>query len=149
MDGIFIGSEALERGALTRYELRKHYRRLLPGVYGPRRGPLTLRDRINAASLWSNREGVVSGLAASAVWGAKWVDVDTPIELIWTNHRPPRGVVTRAETLLDHEVVEVGDLSVTSANRTAFDLARRGPEGQAVARLDALARATHFKTFRR
>ena len=88
MDGIFIGSEALERGALTRYELRKHYRRLLPGVYGPRRGPLTLRDRINAASLWSNREGVVSGLAASAVWGAKWVDVDTPIELIWTNHRP-------------------------------------------------------------
>jgi hypothetical protein len=37
-------------------------------------------------------------------------------------------------------------MAVTTADRTAFDLARRGPVGQAVARLDALARATHFKT---
>jgi hypothetical protein len=35
-------------------------------------------------------------------------------------------------------------MAVTTAARTAFDLARRGPVGQAVARLDALARATRF-----
>jgi hypothetical protein len=142
---IFIGSEALASGALTRYELRTDYRRVLPDVYGPRRGDLSLDDRIAAAWLWSKREGIVSGLAASAVLGAKWVDVDTDIELTWANNRSPNGVVTRRETLVDDEVAIVGGMAVTTAERTAFDLARRGSVGPAVARLDALARATHFK----
>jgi hypothetical protein len=47
--------------------------------------------------------------------------------------------------LLDDEVAQIGGLPVTTPERTAFDLARRGREGDAVARLDALARATHFK----
>ena len=34
---------------------------------------------------------------------------------------------------------------VTTPERTAFDIGRRGPVGRAVARLDALARATDFK----
>jgi very-short-patch-repair endonuclease len=45
----------------------------------------------------------------------------------------------------DDEVTLIGRMAVTTAERTAFDLARRGPVGQAVERLDALARATHFK----
>jgi hypothetical protein len=142
---IFIGSEALATGALTRYELRTDYRRLLPDVYGPKRGGLTLADRTTAAWLWSRREGVVAGLAASAALGAEWVDVAAPVELIWANRRPPPGVVTRNDTLLDHETLPVAGMDTTSAERTAFDLARRGPVGDAVARLDALARATHFK----
>jgi very-short-patch-repair endonuclease len=95
--------------------------------------------------LWSKREGVVSGLAASAALGAKWVDVDTAIELNWANNRRPIGVVTRRDTLFDDEVALLEGMAVTTADRTAFDLARRGSVGQAVARLDALARATHFK----
>jgi hypothetical protein len=141
----FIGSEALASGALTRYELRTDYRRVLPDVYGSKRVDLTLPDRTTAAWLWSRRNGVVSGLAASAVLGAKWVDVDTPIELNWPNHRAPHGVITRNETLLDDEVLCTEGMAVTTAERTAFDLARRGPVGQAVARLDALARATRFE----
>ncbi|HET7742587.1 MAG TPA: hypothetical protein VFL67_18210 [Mycobacterium sp.] len=145
MERIFVGSEALAAGAVTPFELRQHYRRPLHDVYGPRRGALTLDERAVAAWLWSKREGVVSGVAASAVLGAKWVDVATPIELNWANNRSPAGVITRRDTLLDGEVMIIDDLPVTTADRTAFDLARRGPVGQAVARLDALARATHFK----
>ena len=145
MERIFIGSEALAREELTRYELRTDYRRVLPDVYGPKRATLTLADRTTAAWLWSKRDGVVSGQAASAWLGAKWVDLAAPIELNWPNHRSPAGVITRNETLLDDEVRCVGGLAVTTAERTAFDLSRRGPVGQAVARLDALARATRFQ----
>jgi hypothetical protein len=145
VERIFIGSEAIANGDVTTYDLRRHYRRLLPDVYGPRRGELTLSERTAAAWLWSKREGVVSGLAASAALGAKWIDVAAPIELNWENNRTPTGVVTRRDTLHDNEVAIVRGMATTTAERTAFDLARRGPVGEAVARLDALARATHFK----
>ena len=145
MERVFVGSEALARGVLTRYELRTFYRRVLPDVYTAKRTVLTLEDRTVAAWLWSKREGVVKGLAASAKLGARWVDGDIPIELNWANHRPPTGVVTRNDTLLESEVVRHGAMAVTTPDRTAFDLGCRGPVGQAVARLDSLARATHFK----
>jgi very-short-patch-repair endonuclease len=114
-------------------------------VYAPKRTVLTLEDRTVAAWLWSGREGVVKGMAASAMLGAKWVDGDIPIELNWGNHRPPTGVVTRNDTLLGPEVARHGPMAVTTPDRTAFDLGCRGPVAQAVARLDSLARATHFK----
>jgi len=145
VERIFVGSEAIANGDVTAYELRRHYRRVLPDIFGPRRGALTLSERTTAAWLWSRREGVVSGLAASAALGAKWVDVDTPIELNWANNRTPAGVLTRRDTLLEGEVAITGVMPTTTADRTAFDLARRGSVGDAVARLDALARATHFK----
>jgi very-short-patch-repair endonuclease len=145
VERVFVGSEALARGVLTRHELRTLYRRVLPDVYTANRTVLTLEDRTVAAWLWSGREGVVKGLAASAILGAKWVDDDIPIELNWANHRPPTGVVTRNDTLLEPEVARHGPMAVTTPDRTAFDLGCRGPVGQAVARLDSLARATHFK----
>ena len=140
-----MGSEALESGALTRHELRTVYRRVLPDVYAPKRTELTLAQHATAAWLWSRREGVISGVAASALLSADWVDDDAVIELNWPNHRSPAGILTRNDTLLDGEVARVAGLPVTTPERTAFDLARRGPVSGAVARLDALARATHFK----
>ncbi len=142
---ILIGSEALAAGTVTRHDLRACYRRLHPDVYVPRRADLTLEDRIAAAWLWSRRRGVVCGLAASALHGAKWVDVDEPIELAMPNHRPTAGVITRNCTLTDDEVINRGGMTLSTVERTAFDLARTGPARQAVARLDALAAATHFK----
>nr|WP_163802156.1 hypothetical protein [Mycolicibacterium sediminis] len=141
---IFIGSEATASGDATAYELAHHYRRILPDVFGPRHSALTLADRTTAAWLWSKREGVISGLAASALHGARWVADDAPIEVNWANNRVPAGVVTTRDTLLPGEVSSIAGMPVTTVDRTAFDLARRGPVGQAVARLDALARTTHF-----
>jgi hypothetical protein len=118
---------------------------LHPDVYALKRAALTLEDRIAAAWLWSRRRGVVCGLAASALHGAKWVDTDLPIELIFPNHRATAGVITRNTALPDEEVITRRAMTLTTVERTAFDLALSGPVGQAVARLDALASATHFK----
>ncbi|MBJ7341706.1 hypothetical protein [Mycolicibacterium sp.] len=144
VDSIFIGSEAVAAGELNENDLRRRYRRLLPDVYGSLTAEPTLCERITASWLWTGRQGVIAGAAAAALLGAKWVDVDVPVELIWANNRAAAGVVTRRDTLLDGETTERGGLPLTVAERTAFDLARRGSIGNAVARLDALARATHF-----
>lgn len=141
----FIGSEALAAGSLSRHDLRRYCTALTPNVYIDGRIVPALRQRIVAAWLWSHREAAVAGLAASALHGAKWVDDDAPVELIWRNARAPRGVKTRADLLLGGETLVLDGMRVTTVERTAFDLGRRGYLGQAVARLDALANATHFK----
>ncbi|ART68547.1 hypothetical protein BTO20_08125 [Mycobacterium dioxanotrophicus] len=141
----FVGSEALACGALNRYELRRYYRLLMPNVYLDKRIVPTLQLRTQAAWLWSQRKGVVAGLAASALHGANWIGGDTPIELIWANARPPKSVITRAELLLPGESQRLDGLVVTTSERTAFDLGRRGSLGEAVARLDALGNATGLK----
>lgn len=142
---VLLGSEALAAGTLTRHELKTFYRRLHPDVYAPKRTELTLEDRITAAWLWSRRGGVVCGLAASALHGAKWVDDDEPVELALPNRRPTPGVITRNCTISGDEITRRGAIELTTVERTAFDLARTGRVGEAVARLDALAAATHFK----
>ncbi|CDQ45641.1 hypothetical protein BN1047_03540 [Mycolicibacterium neoaurum] len=139
---VFIGSEALAAGTLSRHELRKHYRAVMPDVYAGTRAALTLRQRTMAAWLWSGREAVIAGAAASALHGAEWVADDAPIELIWPNARAPRQVITRHDLLIDGEVLVLDGMTVTTAHRTAFDLGRRGRLADAVARLDALIRAT-------
>jgi very-short-patch-repair endonuclease len=141
----FIGSEALATGVVNRHELRRYYRAVMPNVYLDKRVEPSLRDRTVAAWLWSRRQAVVAGLAASAMHGAKWVDEDAPIELIWRNARAPEGVVTRDDLVFDEEIQRLNGLTVTTPERTAFDLGRRGRIGRAVERLDALAHATDFK----
>lgn len=143
--GAFIAEEALAAGRVTRYGLVADHRRLFPGVYAPRRTSLSLEDRIVAAWLWSGRRGIVSGLAASALHGAQWVEPDTVIELNLAHNKSPAGVTTRRDTLLDAEVAGVRGMACTTVERTAFDLARRGTVPKAVERLDALARATRFE----
>lgn len=146
MGEVFIGSEALAQGRLTEYELRRWHRAIFRDVYVPARHEPTLRDRIEGAWLRSGRRGVIAGAAAAALHGAEWVDADIPIELIWSNTRPPEGVIARDETLADDELTQVAGLPVTTPARTAYDLGRHLPRGKAVARLDALARATPYST---
>ncbi|OBI47552.1 hypothetical protein A5707_18940 [Mycobacterium kyorinense] len=141
----FIGSEARAAGVVSWHELDRYFTAIMPNVYFDHRLQPSLRQRILAAWLWSQRGGVIAGVAASALHGAKWVDDDVIVELIWRNARAPQGVKTRHELLWDEESQQLGGLCVTTPERTAFDLARRGTIGQAVARLDALARATDFK----
>lgn len=136
---VFIGSEALARGVLTRHELARYHTRLLPDVYLPRGEVPTLRDRTLAAWLWSRRRAVVAGAAASALHGAQWVDPDHPIELVFANTRPPRGLVVRNDVLAPDEITKVAGIPVTTVARTAFDLGRHLTRDKALARLDALA----------
>jgi hypothetical protein len=143
MGDVFIGSEAVALGGLTKSDLRRQ-RALFRNVYTPKLHSASLRDRTTGAWLWSRRRAVVAGLAASALHGAQWVDADVPIELIAPNARRQPGLVVRNETLLDDEITHIAQLPVTTPARTAYDLSRHLPRGKAVARIDALARATPF-----
>lgn len=146
----FIGSEALAGGAMSRHQLRTRYRAEHPGIYLPKHTPMSLEQRTVAAWLWSRRQAIIAGSAAAALHRTKWIDDDTPVELIHANPRAPRGVITRRDTVLDDEVqtlaLPAGEIPVTTPARTAFDIGRRGPVRAAIARLDALARATVVKT---
>ncbi|WP_370759888.1 hypothetical protein [Mycolicibacter arupensis] len=144
----FIGSEALAAGRLNRHGLRTHYRATYPDVYVPREVSLRLAQRTAAAWLWSGRRGVVAGASAAALHGARWIDDDVPVELVHANPRAPAGVIARRETLLDDEMQTLAGhddgMLVTVPERTAFDIGRHQRLRLAVARLDALARATRF-----
>jgi hypothetical protein len=144
MRKLIVGSEALANGAVTEHDLRRWYDRMFRDIYWPKGYEPTLLDRIDGAWLYSRRKGVVAGVAASALHGAQWVDDDIPVELIWDNTRPPPGIIARDERLDDDEITTVSCISVTTPARTAYDLGRHLPRGEAVARLDALMRATKF-----
>lgn len=142
--GPFLGAEAVSSGLVRKHHLRSRYVALFPGVYLAAGLRPTFADRVEAAWLWSRRQGVVAGPSASRLFGAKWVDDEAPIELVWTNARAPSGIRTSALELRAGETVVLGQLLVTSVTRTAFDLARRPPWRSAVARLDALGAAADF-----
>jgi hypothetical protein len=138
MRGPFIGSEALTRGDVTRHELGRWYKPMLPNVHIARNRAPDLRDRIRAAWLWSGRRGVIAGVSASAMYGADWIDDDVPIEMVWRHGRPPEGLIVRNDTLDSEEVTRISGIPVTTPARTAFDLGRLHARDEAVARLDAL-----------
>lgn len=144
MDGPIVGSEALRQRKLTRYQLRTEFRAIYPDIYLARHVAPSLRMRSEAAWLWTRRRGVLAGLVAAALHGANWIDEDEPVELIWSNQHAPMGIMTRNQRLRDNEITCVAGLPVITVARTAFDLSCRLPTGEAVARLDALMRATPF-----
>lgn len=141
----FIGSEAVSSGAIKKHHLRSHFRAVFPDVYVRKDAELPLHQRAYAGWLWSHRQGVIAGLTASALHGAKWVDESAPVELVWPNARPPRGVITHGFRLDPDEQGLAASIPVTTPERTAFDLGRRGRLDDAIARLDALGNATGFE----
>jgi hypothetical protein len=145
---ILIGSEAVANGVVTRHELARWYRPIYPNVHAPRDHELTLRDRTVGAWLWSKRRAIVTGVAASGIHGAEWVDATIPIELVYehSHPHPPAGIVARNERIADDEITLVDGVPVTTRARTALDLGRHQPRERAVARLDALMRAASFST---
>lgn len=145
MRDVFIGSEMLKTGVLTRGQLRWNYEPMFPDIYVPKAQPPQLQRRTVGAWLWSGRSGVITGRAAAALHGALWTNADTPIEMLWRSGRPPPGIVVRNERIEDDEITLIDGLSVTTPARTALDLARHLPRNQAVAHLDALSRATGVK----
>ena len=141
----FIGSEALASGTVTRHQLRSKYVAIHPGVYAPADTRLTALSRATAGWLWTGRSGVLAGRSAAAWHGAKWVDDDAPAQLLHRNRRPPSGIDTWSDRFEDDELQTVRGIRVTTPARTALDLACRLPVDEAVAAIDALARATKLK----
>lgn len=145
METPFLGVEAVQAGVVRKHELRSRFSAIFPGVYLPRGVVPTFRQRAEAAWLWSGRNGVLACLTAARLYGAKWIDDVLPIELNWSNGRPPDGIrVVKDRLAADERCLHAG-LPVTTVLRTVFDLGRMGRLGYAVARLDALGNAVSFK----
>lgn len=88
---------------------------------------------------------MITGVAASGLHGASWVDPQTPIELISPRHaRPQPGLVVRQESIAPDEITQVSGIPVVVRARAAFDLGRHLRRGDAVARMDALMRNQVF-----
>lgn len=138
----FIGREALADRLVSDHALRQRYSALYPGVYVPLDTELTPSVRAKAAWLWSRRRGMLAGLSAAAIHGAKWLPQSAPAELIHTNRRAPQGISLWSDTLRPDEWCTVYGLPVTTPARTAFDIGRRTTQNLAVERLDAMMNAT-------
>jgi very-short-patch-repair endonuclease len=141
----FIGSEAIATGEVVRSALRTKYTKLFPGVYVSRGAEPTAQVRARAGWLWSGRRGIIAGLSASALHGAKWIDIGAPLEIIHTNRNPVPGLRIRSIRVEDDEFQLVEGIPVTTPARTALDLACWYPTADAVAAIDALAQATELK----
>ena len=145
MGAPFIGSEALASGRLTRHRLRSGFDAIYPDVYVLGGTRLTAVSRARAAWLWSRRTGVIAGRSAAALHGAKWVSADAPAQLLHQHRRVPAGIDTRSGHFEADEVQTIDGMVVTTPARTALDLACWLPVDDAVAAIDALARAARLK----
>ncbi|HEU4363534.1 MAG TPA: type IV toxin-antitoxin system AbiEi family antitoxin [Mycobacterium sp.] len=141
----FIGSEAVARGDVARSALRAQYTKVFHDVYVRRGTELTPQLRARAGWLWSRRRGIIAGLSAAALHGAKWVDPAAPVEIIHDNRNSLTGLRVRGDRIDDDEVAELYGIPTTTPARTALDLACWYPTGEAVAVIDALSRATDLE----
>lgn len=141
-DWPFRGTEAIAAGRLSARQLNRLYVAVYPGVYAPREVELSPRQRAKAAWLWSRRVGVIAGLSASALHGAKWIEPTMPAELLHANRRAPSMLEVHSDVVLPGEITRINGMGVTTPARTAFDLGRRLSIIDGVKRLDALMRAT-------
>ncbi|MDZ4265127.1 MAG: hypothetical protein U1D00_05380 [Mycobacterium sp.] len=142
MGEVIVGSDAITAGTVSRGQLRWNYRAIYPDIYVPKAVEPTLARRAEGAWLWSGRRGVITGRAAAALHGSKWVADETPVELLWSNSNPPDGIITRRERIAPGEITRIRGMFVTTPARTGLDLGRHLPRAEAVARLDALAQST-------
>lgn len=137
----FLGSEAVASGEVRKSALRTRYHRLFPDVYIRCEAELSPQARARAGWLWSRRRGIVAGLAASALHGARWVDPDAPLDILHVNRNPRPGIRARGDRIATDEVMQIGGIPVTTPARTALDLGCWYPTGEAVAAIDSLMRA--------
>lgn len=144
MTEIFLGREALG-GGMPRPVLRRWYRPMFRGVYVPKTAQPTLPERALGAWLTTDRAGVIAGVAASALHGARWIDHSEPIEVLVGGRRRQPGLLIRMDRVGRDEITTVGQVPVTTPARTAFDLGRYQKRSVALGRLDALMFAAPFR----
>jgi hypothetical protein len=103
----FIGSEAVADGDVIKSALRARYTKLFRDVYVSPGTELTPLVRAHAGWLWSRRRGIVAGLSASGLHGARWVDATAPLDILHSNRNPLPGLRVRGDRIEDDEVTLV------------------------------------------
>jgi hypothetical protein len=142
---VFVGSHAVAEGLLTRRQLRERsYRRLVHGVYADPSLEFDHRLRCTGVALLLPSGAAVAGHSAAAWHGAPFAGAQAPVSIV----RPPsvlwqgpREVRVHQADLSPADIEWHDGVPVTSAARTAWDLAAWEPLGTAVAALDAMVRS--------
>ncbi|MGH3933955.1 MAG: endonuclease domain-containing protein [Pseudonocardiaceae bacterium] len=143
----FRGSWAVQRGLVTKRMLcGPRYHRLFHDIYLPARAPIDLAGRSRGAFLLASGQCALSGYSAAELLGARCAPADTNAELTVPggDFREQPGLTVHRDLLADDEILDVGGVLVTTALRTAWDLARWLPTVEAVVAMDALARVGRF-----
>ncbi len=140
---VFRSRDVLTAGLLTPSALRSSaWRRLYRGVYADAELPDDPDLRISGACLLVPPAAVFSGRTAAHLHGAtELVDASMPVEVsVPTGVRfgPVAGLRVRRTVLPSADVVQVRRRPCTTGTRTALDIARTEPLGDAVAALDVL-----------
>ena len=148
-DEPFLGSAAMASGRLTRHRLRTSYRRLYRDVYLPAEVELTAAARARAAWLSLGDRVTLAGGSAAALHGTKWLDAESPAEVIRSDRNHQSGIVVHDYELRADETMHIRGMQVTTPARTAFDIGRTRPAQLAIPMLDALLRATATNASRR
>lgn len=150
LTGVFVGAHAVGEGWLTKDQLRtRGYRRLLHGVYADPGLVVDHQLMCRAVALLLPEGAVIGGHSAAAWYGAPFAGPSDPVTVLRPEQQPwagPRGVRVHRTTLTPGDAVMLDDLPISSARRTAWDLAALEPMGTAVAALDAMVRAGHLTT---
>ena len=141
----FRGADAVAKSLLTRRQLAgTTWLRLFPDVYLWEGLVIDHRARCLAAGLFLDGRGAVSGLDAAALRGAQALIRGAPIEATVPDPirvRAPRGLRIVRSPLPRGDYSGSRALFVTTAVRTAFDVARQPDRTAAVACLDAMLAA--------
>jgi hypothetical protein len=144
LPGVFIASHAIADGMITRRQLRRRgYRRLVHGVYSDSSIPLDHRLRCRGVALLLPESLAIAGHSAAAWYGAPFagahdsVTVIRPPDVEW---KGPRGVRVHRSQSPFAVLTDDDGVPVTSALRTAWDVAALEPLGTAVAAIDAMLR---------
>jgi very-short-patch-repair endonuclease len=137
----FRGSTAVAAGLLTRGVLRgPRFRRLFPDVYAPAGLEVDLALRARAAGVLVVGRGVVAGYAAAELMGASSAPPDAAVDVLLTDHYSRAGLRVHRDRFDPQETRLMGRTRITTAGRTAFDLARWAPTlTEQVTAVDALA----------
>jgi hypothetical protein len=145
MDPLILGSQALRAGRLTEYQLRTRYRMVYRNVYLAKGVAMTAELKARAGWLFAGPDAVLAGVSAAAVHGTKWLDADAPAVVVRPDRHRPKGLAAYSYALAPQDICLRQGMRVTTAARTAFDLARLLPHPRAVPLVDALMNATDLK----
>jgi hypothetical protein len=139
---IFVATEALASGDLTRRDLMRSYAKVHRNVYSRAGVELTALDRAYAAWLWSGRRATLVGHSAAALHGSDAIPANLPAEIAHSRRGVPRAIAIRSRCIRDDELCTVDGIQCTTAARTAYDIGRHTRADTSIIRIDSLLNAT-------
>jgi hypothetical protein len=141
--GLFVGSHAMAEGFLTKRQLESApYRRVLHNVYAEPGLVHDHRLKALAAALLMPAEGAIGGRSAAAWFGAPFASAADPVLVVVPPGCPwngPHGVRVHKTRLRTDEIwTDEDGVRLTTARRTAWDIATLEPTLTAVALIDGM-----------